>query len=252
MADSEQSSAKHRDHYLQTLGIVQYVPKELAQETVANSLVEDRTDTKKPAIKTLEQKAKLSHQSTIEALLQTDAEKSPHKQSEDHVKSQVKNDSPSEKLALQLVFWQATDAILIATSVDRQLPDSQQVQLLSNIIATIDNQVSGLPQYDVVNWPPHSSMQGGELEAREFLSTLINSKLAAKPTKLLLILGESAQDWLLSMAQKKSVNAGMVLITPDVTALITPALDEMLEQPQSKRITWQIICQYLNNTAVSH
>jgi hypothetical protein len=45
VADSEQSSAKHRDHYLQTLGIVQYVPKELAQETVANSLVEDSTDT---------------------------------------------------------------------------------------------------------------------------------------------------------------------------------------------------------------
>lgn len=251
MADSEQSSAKRRDHYLQTLGIVQYVPKDLAQETVANSLVEDSTETEKPAINS-EQKAKLSQSSTIEALLQNNAEKSPHKQSEDHVKPQVKSDSPSEKLALQLVFWQPTDEILIATNADKQLPDNQQVQLLGKIIAAIDNKVTGIPQYDVVNWPPHSSMQGGELEAREFLSTLINSKLAAKPTKLLLILGESAQDWLLSMTQKKSVNDGMVLITPDVTALITPALDEMLEQSQSKRITWQIICQYLNHTAVSN
>jgi DNA polymerase III psi subunit len=94
-------------------------------------------------------------------------------------------------------------------------------------------------------------MQGGEQEAREFLSTLINSKLAAKPTKLLLLLGESAQDWLLSAEQKNSVKDGLAPMNADVTALIAPALNQMLSQPQAKRLTWQAICQHFKHTSVT-
>jgi DNA polymerase III psi subunit len=242
VTDSEQSLAKRRDHYLHTLGIVQYVPKGLDQDSEIDSFIEAS-----PQNVDQPEEIKLSQQSSVDAVLQTDIEKSSIKKSDDQVKPQVKKDPPADELTLQLVFWQPTDELLIATIADKQLPDSQQVQLLGKIIATIDNQVSGLPQYDVIKWPPHSSMQGGEQEAREFLSTLINSRLAAKPTKLLLVLGESAQDWLLSMEQKKSVKDGMLAIAPSVTALIAPALDEMLNQPQSKRLTWQIICRYFNH-----
>ena len=149
------------------------------------------------------------------------------------------------------MFWQPIDELLIATAVDHELPDSQQLKLLSNIVAAIDNQVSGLPQYDSVNWPPHSSMQGGEQEARDFLSTLINSRLAAKPTKLLLLLGESARDWLLSAEQKNSVKDGLAPINADVTAFMAPSLSQMLNQPQSKRLTWQAICQYFDRLSIT-
>jgi uracil-DNA glycosylase len=93
-------------------------------------------------------------------------------------------------------------------------------------------------------------MQGDEHEVREFLSTLIKARLAAKPTKLLLIMGESAENWLLSPEQKNTVKNGSFQMTSDVTGLVTPSLIEMLNQPQSKQQTWQIISQYLKQHGV--
>jgi DNA polymerase III psi subunit len=255
VADSQESSTKLRDHYLQTLGIVQYVPRDLVQEAVVDSSVGESPVVENAAISQPLESAETtsSQQSTIEALLHSDADdkdanlKKPVKAIERSDKIQQQTD----KLTLQFVFWQPTDELLIATAVDHELPDSQQLKLLAKIVTAIDNQVSGLPQYDSVNWPPHSSMQGGEQEAREFLSTLINSKLAAKPTKLLLLLGESAQDWLLSAEQKNSVKDGLAPMNADVTALIAPALNQMLSQPQAKRLTWQAICQHFKHTSVT-
>ena len=250
MADSQESSTKLRDHYLQTLGIVQYVPRDFVQEAVVDSSVEENPVVENSAITNPVESAetKSSQQSTIEALLHKDtvAEKSAKV-----TKSSDKIQQQTDKLTLQFVFWQPTDELLLATAVDHELPDSQQLKLLAKIVTAIDNHVSGLPQYDSVNWPPHASMQGGEQEAREFLSTLINSKLAAKPTKLLLLLGESAQDWLLSAEQKNSVSDGLAPMNSGVTALIVPSLSQMLNQPQSKRLTWQAICQYVDRLSIS-
>lgn len=255
MADSQESSTKLRDHYLQTLGIVQYVPRDLVQEAVVDSSVGESPVVENTAITQPLESAETtsSQQSTIEALLHSDADdkdanlKKPVKAIERSDKIQQQTD----KLTLQFVFWQPTDELLIATAVDHELPDTQQLKLLAKIVTAIDNQVSGLPQYDSVNWPPHSSMQGGEQEARDFLSTLINSRLAAKPTNLLLLLGESARDWLLSAEQKNSVKDGLAPMNADVTALIAPTLNQMLSQPQAKRQTWQAICQYFKHTSVT-
>ena len=95
-------------------------------------------------------------------------------------------------------------------------------------------------------------MQGGEQEAREFMSTLINSRLAVKSTKLLLILGESAENWLLSSSQKTMVQNGLLSMSPEIKAIIAPSLPEMLNKPQSKRLTWQMICQYFDQQNVTN
>lgn len=255
MADSQESSTKLRDHYLQTLGIVQYVPRDLVQEAVVGSSVGESPVVENTAIRQPLESAETtsSQQSTIEALLHNDTDNKDTvvEKSAKVTKSSDKIQQQTDKLTLQFLFWQPTDELLIATAVDHELPDTQQLKLLAKIVTAIDNQVSGLPQYDSVNWPPHSSMQGGEQEARDFLSTLINSRLAAKPTKLLLLLGESARDWLLSAEQKNSVKDGLAPMNADVTALIAPTLNQMLSQPQAKRQTWQAICQYFKHTSVT-
>jgi len=255
VADSQESSTKLRDHYLQTLGIVQYVPRDFVQEAVVDSSVEENPVVENSAITNPVESAetKSSQQSTIEALLHNDADNKDTivEKSAMVAKSSDKIQQKTDKLTLQFLFWQPTDELLIATAVDHELPDSQQLKLLSNIVAAIDNQVSGLPQFDSVNWPPHANMQGGDQEAREFLSTLINSKLAAKPIKLLMLLGESAQDWLLSAEQKNSVSDGLAPMNSDVIALMAPSLGQMLGQPQSKRLVWQAICQYVDRLSIS-
>ena len=251
MAENQETSTKLRDHYLQTLGIVQYVPRDLTPEVVVDSSVEKYPEDKN-TIFSNSSESKSSQQSAIDALLNNDDQDAAViKQSATAFKSPEKHQQQTDKLILQFVLWQPTDELLIVTAVDHELPNSQQLELLNKIVIAIDNQVSGLPQFDSVNWPPHPSMQGGEQEAREFLSTLISTRLAAKPTKLMILLGESAQHWLLSTEQKNSIEDDLVQMNSAVTALIAPALNDMLSQPQSKRLIWQAICQYSKQKSVT-
>lgn len=261
MAQNQASLTQLRDHYLQTLGIVQYVSRGIADEVVVDNPVDSLTDStlsEGPVVESpvmdspdvqspiISVEAIANHQSEIEGILQDDVEDKSYKKPSKVISNSIGLESDIVPLELKFVFWQPTDHLLIATTADDQLPDSQQVNLLARIVATIDNQSSGLPQFDVVSWPLHPSMQGGEQEAREFIATLVESKLAAKSTRLLLVLGESAENWLLSAAQKLACQQGLLAITPEVTAIIAPSLTQMLNQPQSKRDTWQTICHYFN------
>lgn len=229
MTQKQELPTQLREHYLQTLGIVQYIPKDLADEVMVDNYVAPETDN-----------------AEIKEIPQNNNEKTPIDKSAVQAE---RTDDAEVPLALKFVFWQPTDQLLIATNTDEQLPDGQQVNLLAKIVAAIDNQSSGLPQFDVITWPPHPSMQGGEQEAREFIATLIKSRLAAKSTKLLLVLGQSAENWLFSKQQRSACDQGLLPIDSEVTAIIAPSLEQMLKKPQLKRDTWQIICRYLNKNS---
>lgn len=229
MTQKQELPTQLREHYLQTLGIVQYIPKDLADEVMVDNSVAPEADN-----------------AEIKEIPQNNNEKTPIDKSAVQAE---RTDDAEVPLALKFVFWQPTDQLLIATTTDEQLPDGQQVNLLAKIVAAIDNQSSGLPQFDVITWPPHPSMQGGEQEAREFIATLIKSRLAAKSTKLLLVLGQSAENWLFSKQQRSACDQGLLPIDLEVTAIIAPSLEQMLKKPQLKRDTWQIICRYLNKNS---
>ena len=229
MTQKQELPTQLPEHYLQTLGIVQYIPKDLADEVMVDNSVAPEADN-----------------AEIKEIPQNNNEKIPIDKSA--VQAERTDDS-EVPLALKFVFWQPTDQLLIATTTDEQLPDGQQVNLLAKIVAAIDNQSSGLPQFDVITWPPHPSMQGGEQEASEFVATLIKSRLAAKSTKLLLVLGQSAENWLFSKQQRSACDQGLLPVDSEVTAIIAPSLEQMLKKPQLKRDTWQIICRYLNKNS---
>ena len=229
MTQKQELPTQLREHYLQTLGIVQYIPKDLADEVMVDNSVAPEADN-----------------AEIKEIPQNNNEKTSIDKSAVQAERTYDAEVP---LALKFVFWQPTDQLLIATTTDEQLPDGQQVNLLAKIVAAIDNQSSGLPQFDVITWPPHPSMQGGEQEAREFVATLIKSRLAAKSTKLLLVLGQSAENWLFSKQQRSACDKGLLPIDSEVTAIIAPSLEQMLKKPQLKRDTWQIICRYLNKNS---
>ena len=230
MTQKQELPTQLREHYLQTLGIVQYIPKDLADEVMVDNSVAPEADN-----------------AEIKEIPQNNNEKTPIDKSAVQAE---RTDDAEVPLALKFVFWQPTDQLLIATTTDEQLPDGQQVNLLAKIVAAIDNQSSGLPQFDVITWPPHPSMQGGEQEVREFIATLIKSRLAAKSTKLLLVLGQSAENWLFSKQQRSACDQGLLPIDSEVTAIIAPSLEQMLKKPQLKRDTWQIICRYLNKNSL--
>ena len=238
-----------RDQYLNTLGIVQYRPRDINAENAAETIqaqpqtpIDTGATVSEPSAA---QAAEIA--SAIEAVTEEPIKPVVAKAKSINVESEV-----AHNLALKFVLWQPSDQLLVVSAVDDQLPDHSQISLLKNILRAIDQGIASLPQFDVVNWPPHPSMAGGESDAREFLSTLISSKLASNPTRTLLFLGDSARDWILSDQIKNKLIDGAVALSNSVTALSIPTLETMLSKPETKRKAWHIISGYLSSQADSN
>jgi len=237
-----------RNQYLKILGIDQYRPRDITAEDVAETIQTQPHTSVNTSVSVSEPSAAQSAEiaSVIEAVTEEPVKPVNAKAKSINIEPQVEQD-----LALKFVFWQPSDQLLVVTAVDDQLPDQSQIILLKNILRAIDQGIASLPQFGIVNWPPHPSMSGGESDAKEFLSTLINSKLASKPTQTLLFLGDSVRDWFLSDEQKEKVVNGAVALSNSVTALNIPTLETMLSKPETKREAWHIISDYLSLQADS-
>jgi len=234
-----------RNQYLQTLGVVQYIPKELSEAAQPNSLDQpvEIAETEQVSQTSREQAAP-SSKLAIDLDDRSSAKK--HRPAKTAVVA-----APEDKgLKLTFALWQPTAELLICSAVEDQLPDPQQIDLLTNIVAAMDKSAPSLPQLEVVNWPPHANMQGDETEVREYLSTLIKARVEAGSTKTLLMLGELTEQWLLSAEQRAAAVEGILPISDKVAALMVPSLAQMLADPDCKRLTWRIICAYFAMPAV--
>ena len=246
---SEGHDIQVRNQYLKTLGIVQYRPRDITAEDVAETL-QAQTQT------ALDTGATISEPSATQV---AEIASVMEAVTEEPIKPVIAKAKPiniepklSQDLALKFALWQPSEQLLVVSAVDDQLPEQSQISLLKNILRAIDHDIASLPQFDVVNWPPHQSMSGDESDAKEFLSTLINSKLASKPTKTVLFLGDSAQDWFLSGEQKDKVVDGCVELSESVTALNIPTLETLLNKPETKRQAWHTISGYLSSQTNSN
>ncbi len=241
--------------YLQTLGLVQYVPRDTVYEnTDAASL---GAGIPVPAVEESETVAKSVKQPIdIAALVNLDLDSKPASPAKAIAKPSVL-ESVMEKaqpaLAIELVFslWQASEELLVCSAVESALADTDEMQLLTNILNAVGCGISRLPQMALVEWPPYPNAPGDEAEVREFLSTLLHGRLVKKPVKAILLLGDSAANWLLpheTLNQQK--DGGRVVLSQQTTALLLPSLSSMIENPEHKAIAWQEL-QFLIPAAVS-
>lgn len=234
------SEPKLRAQYLQMLGVVQYVPRDL-QDLQQLDDIQDPVKIKHSGDKELitpsSQAAEIADKMSA---TQTGIASESSAAAE-----QVSPQTLSDNVELSLALWQPADDLLICTAVDGDLPDQQQVSLLANIVKAMGQKIATLPQFELISWPPHRSMQGGEPEAREYLSTLIKARVDSKSTKTLLLLGETAGEWLLFPEQVAKVEAGQLPVTEKLTALRVPSLQDMLTDQAFKREAWEIISSYL-------
>ena len=248
------SGARH-NHYLQRLGIVQYVSKDLplvsigqasakgaeAARLVLRTVDEDRTDlTDKPIGRSM---AATSNRIDLPA-------KSTSKVSGFDIGTKPKlpriKTSETEpqllsNVAAKFSLWQPTDDLLVCSSVVETLPDPAQILLLGNILLAMGQGSGQLPSMDIIEWPPYPNATGDIVEAKEFLGTLIRARIDSKSAKLLLLMGAVAAEWLLSAEEQASVTNGQVSIYDQVTALVVPSLADMIAQPQRKLEVWQTI-----------
>ena len=227
-----------RDHYLHSLGIVQYTSR-------------DQCDAETMDVPVSAIQEQQSYTSQIQSITEelVDTESSADKQSRLSQTSGAAP-SPTDQLELTFALWQPRDDFLIVTFVESEYPDSQQNKLLTNLLLAIDKTLPTLPQLEAIKWPPHPHIQGGEQEAREFLSTLIDARMSALPVKTLLLLGETTAQWVLTSQNNVTLEKGICPLSSTATALVVHSLPEMLADPQCKRVAWRTICRYLSSCSL--
>ena len=220
-----------RGHYLKTMGVVEYVPKNCEadfdepEETVIKTGPSDRDHI--PPVSSTSRDIEYESSNTI------DLEKNQW----DKASSSINEPFVEVKLAI----WQPVDEILVCAAVDNELPNPDQLELLTNIITAMINEKVSLPQLEILQWPPYEKVQGGEKEARDFITTFISAKLEAGIINLVLFCGESARDWVLSGDHEIKSLDGYISRSKKIDFLLIPSLQEMLDKPALKQNAWNIL-----------
>jgi DNA polymerase III psi subunit len=248
------SGARH-NNYLQRLGIVQYVSKDLPLVSIGQASAKgaesarlvlgtvdgDRTGLTDKSIGRSMGAASNSIDLPAKSTSKVSGFDIVTKPKLPRVKISVTEPQSLSNVAAKFSLWQPTGDLLVCGSVDEALPDPEQILLLGNILLAMGQGNGQLPSMDIIEWPPYPNATGDIVEAKEFLGTLIRARIDSKSAKLLLLMGAGAAEWLLSAEEQASVTNGQVSIYDQVTALVVPSLADMIAQPQRKREAWQTI-----------
>ena len=247
------------NHYLQTMGIVQYVSKDLPLVSITQASAMRAESDRLGAVSIVlgavnDGRGELTDASTNSAMgseLKSEVQTKSvsrlsgfdldAKPTTPRVKMPATEPDPLSNVAAKFALWQPTDDLLVCSYVDESLPDPEQVLLLGNILVAMGQGNGQLPRMDVIEWPPYPNATGDTAEAKEFLATLIRARIDSTSTKLLLLLGAGAAEWLLSAEEQAAVANGQVSIYDQITALVVPSLADMIAEPQCKREAWQTI-----------
>ncbi|MDC3264035.1 hypothetical protein OAU51_01755 [Porticoccaceae bacterium] len=239
-------------YYLQTLGIVQYVPKDsvlVVKDAPAafNDLSLDSDPAPAPALAAEERKnVDVAARINLNFDKPAASEKvtppaSPAKSVVPRVAATVR-ETPAALIEVKFSLWQPNSEVLVCSAVEGPLADTNEMQLLTNILNAVGCGIHRLPQMELVEWPPYPNADGDENEVREFLATLLQARLNARPVKYILLLGESAAEWLLSRQQRsEQPNFGQLALSQETAALIVPALSSMIDSPELKSTAWQLL-----------
>ena len=220
-----------RCHYLKTMGVVEYAPKNCGA---------DFGETKETFIK-----SKLSNEDNISPISRASGdiayESSSNINLENNRLEKISDSINEPYIEVKLAIWQPVDEILVCTSIDHELPNPDQIELLANVVTAMINKKVRLRQFEILQWPPYEKIQGGEKEARDFIATFVSAKLEVGMINLVLFFGESARDWVLSSEPEgKSLNSRLSGFKK-IDFLLIPSLQEMLEKPSLKQNAWNIL-----------
>ena len=233
-------------HYLQTLGIVQYVPRDTVYKDIEapgdietkpeNAATQPEPPTSKPANKPVDVAALVNLDLDAKPSAQV-SKTTPVKAPRQPPQSAPQEDSQAaSNIEVKLSLWQATGDLLVCTLVEGDLADRAEMELLTNILNAIGCGIKQLPQMELVEWPPYPNAPGDETEVREFLAMLMEARLAKNPVKSVLLLGDGAANWLQTLDAEQQTSR-----------LQIPSLGEMIAQPQLKAVAWQRLQSLLPN-----
>ena len=228
-------------HYLQALGIVQYVPRDTVYEDVdapgdietkpKNRATQPEQATSRAAAKPVDVAALVN--------LKLDAEPVAKGVKPPPQKALEEDSQPATNIEVKLSLWQVTESLLVCTLVEGELANRAEMELLTNILNAIGCGIKQLPQMDLLEWPPYPNAAGDEAEVREFITMSMEARVVKNPIKSVLLLGDGAANWLTSEDAGKQSDSGKLTLSANTNGLLIPSLGEMIAQPQLKAVAWQ-------------
>ena len=225
-----------RHHYIKALGIVEYVPR-----GCADVVPERETSESKPDVV-----QKVALDSLSEGELST-AEQLPESGVVDPADSVIREsgaDIAAVAIEFKLVLWQPSDGLLVCAIASEALPSATENELLSQIVQSFEPLQNGLPQFELIQWPPFPGAEGDQEAATDFVSTLLDARLKNGKISRLLIFGQNAAKWLLSEQLSVERASSHVAMVGSVQAIVVPSFDEIFTQSLLKRDVWDAIKQW--------
>ncbi len=225
-----------RHHYIKTLGIVEYVPKDYGDATPSLEIAETVSDSLRKSIP--------DSLSGGESWLAQRAPVSVAPEPVDTIVSKSVSIEANEAIEFKLAMWQPTDQLLVGAMASEALPTATESELLGQIVQSLEPLQNGLPQFELVQWPPFPGAEGGRQAAIDFVSTLLDARLNSGNISKLLIFGHKAATWLLPEQLCNELASSQSVVVGKVQAVLVPSFDEILSQPLLKRDIWQRIKQW--------
>lgn len=234
-----------RRHYLDALGVVQYVPRDShpveAQSSDSQELY--LSPDLSPQPQTVAVKAKRDTRNLREKELRKSesARRLPPANVEKAVStSPTEAQSPQE---LQLALWQLDSDLLILNDCHNGGLSAAHYNLLRNILFAIKRDEIKIEDPEILRCPPIGAVVITDDDAgpAEYLQTFLSARLAIKKPEHVLVMGRSLAKLLLEPGVSDSNASVLAQGAGNCRVLVTPSLNEMLDEPALKRDTWQSI-----------
>ncbi len=156
--------------------------------------------------------------------------------------------SPVARFSLGL--WRVSDELLIVDSRDVKLALPTDL-LLANIVAALGYSLPALPKAEILRWPMVDAAPANqdEAQARDMLQGYLDVQLLQRPARYLMLMGEEAARYVLPEPQPFAQLQGKTIVLEAfttselgaVSAVVTPSLAAMLQNPTLKAVTWRAI-----------
>lgn len=254
-----------RNWYLSNLGITQYVPKgegpvALSFQSPASEepLPPKASHVKKQVASVLELvEGKSSRVESTEDQRATAEESPPASKGRDLPAELPQKElpetpevvAPDPLLHFRIACWHPCDDLLVFNSFSPgDQPDTEQNQLLSNMLRAVGRLPNGLPMPEFIDWPVGSAQRAdsvgdtGREGAKAMLSVFLNARIQKYGVLWVLLMGELATELLSSNDQPYGdALGGTEDIAGGAKIVVIRSLQEMLVEPLSKADTWQTI-----------
>ena len=219
--------------YLGALGVVRYVPRDLAGPVDSHAHPEAVTETAEPA------PAPAPSPSPALAVAEELSRKAPKTERAPAATAPAGEAPDSAPQAFRLGFWQPSRDLVVITDMPPGIRVSaRQQEMLARLLRAIGQLDGELDAAELIDWPQSPTSPGDIAGATEFLGVFMQVKASLQPFRRVLLMGSLAAR---VVAARECSVGDRPQLPWRAEGIVTHSLHEMARDESLKRPTWEAI-----------